>query len=67
MICVEYVNNESLDKWQQWLSPIMIALVVISSIVSMAGKHMTISYIIRYAPKSRPLNVLIFLDKVRRV
>jgi len=51
-------------NWHQWLRPSMATLVVICGIFGTAGKCLTINYVLKYAPRARPLNLLIFLDKV---
>ena len=47
------------------LSPLMGALEALSGLSGMFGKCLIINYVIRYAPKARPVNFLILFVKVK--
>ena len=60
------VTNSSvhLILWNHWTSPIIIGCLFISGIVSLGLKGFIVKYVIRDAPKNRPVNLLIMFDQV---
>ena len=51
-------------RWHSWKSPILVGLLVVAMVLSIGGKSMIINYIARFAPRGRPINIMIMIDQV---
>ena len=54
-------------NWEWWKICLLLGLYLISASVALCGQVMIIIYIMKYAPKGRPINELILVDQVKRV
>ena len=52
-------------NWEWWKICLLLGLYLISASVGLCGQVMIITYIIKYAPKGRPINEMILVDQVR--
>ena len=53
-------------NWEWWKVCILLGLYLISASVALCGQVMIIIYIVKYAPKGRPINEMILVDQVKR-
>lgn len=51
-------------KWGTFKTPFLLTLLVTTQVFSLGGKSMIINYVIRFAPRERPINALIMIDQV---
>ena len=54
-------------NWEWWKICLLLGLYLISASVALSGQIMIIIYIIKYAPKERPINEMILVDQVKNV
>jgi len=54
-------------RWHSWKSPILVGLLVVAMVLSIGGKSMIINYIARFAPRGRPINIMIMIDQVTQL
>ena len=51
-------------NWEWWKICLLLGLYLISASVALSGQIMIIIYIMKYAPKGRPINEMILVDQV---
>ena len=50
--------------WDSWITPILLGLLAVVTVFSVGGKSMMINYIARFAPRGRPVNIMIMIEQV---
>ena len=53
-------------NWEWWKICILLGLYLIIASVALCGQVMIIIYIVKYAPKGRPINEMILVDQVKK-
>ena len=62
-------KNEAV-KLIKWDGPISIVIIVITSVIGTTGvvcKGLIVNYVIKYAPRERPINTFTLLEQVRTI
>ena len=58
-------QSVAIFNWEWWKICILLGLYLICVSVTLCGVVMIIIYIVKYAPKGRPINEMILVDQVK--
>ena len=58
-------HSLSLLNWPGWQLSLYLLFLAICSVIAIGGRTMIIYYLLRHAPKERPINKMILVDQVR--